>query len=148
MPLRPPQRKGAYWRLLSHLNLNHLSLADEAEGRQALQEILRLYDFSEAGRGDLTVPKAKFNHTMRIDTRLSTPLKTLPGFPSDEDNLAFRNLTRAKMVTLATGQQGDLFRQLLPFSGSLFSVRLVDRGDHAWLVGGFVPQSALIAMPR
>ena len=29
----------------------------------------------------------------------------LPSFPADEDNLAFRNLTRAKMVTLATGQQ-------------------------------------------
>jgi type VI secretion system protein ImpG len=51
VPLRPPQRKGAYWRLLSHLNLNHLSLADEAEGRQALQEILRLYDFSDAAAG-------------------------------------------------------------------------------------------------
>ena len=50
------------------------------------------------------------------------------------------------LTTLATGQQGDLFRQLLPFSGSLFSVRLVDRGDHAWLMGGFVPQSALISV--
>jgi hypothetical protein len=34
-----------------------------------------------------------------------TPLRHLPGFPADEDNLAFRNLTRAKMVRLATGQQ-------------------------------------------
>lgn len=46
-PLRPPLRKGAYWRLVSHLNLNHLSLAAEDEGRLALQEILRLYDFSD-----------------------------------------------------------------------------------------------------
>src|SRR5262249_34344787 len=33
--------------LVSHLNLNHLSLTDGNEGLQALQEILRLYDFSD-----------------------------------------------------------------------------------------------------
>jgi type VI secretion system protein ImpG len=47
-PLRPPLRRGAHWRAMSHLTLNHLSLADGAEGRDALQEILRLYDFSDA----------------------------------------------------------------------------------------------------
>jgi type VI secretion system protein ImpG len=46
-PLRPPPRRGAYWRLISHLNLNYLSLGDSAEGRAALQEILRLYDFTD-----------------------------------------------------------------------------------------------------
>ena len=50
-PLRPPTRRGAYWRLISHLSLNHLSLADEDEGRHALQEILRLYDFSDPDMG-------------------------------------------------------------------------------------------------
>ncbi len=47
LPQRPPKRRGAHWRLISHLNLNHLSLTDAAEGREALQEILRLYDFSD-----------------------------------------------------------------------------------------------------
>jgi hypothetical protein len=42
---------------------------------------------------------------MRIDTRVAFLLRDLPGFPADEDNLAFRNLVRAKMVKLATGQQ-------------------------------------------
>jgi type VI secretion system protein ImpG len=51
LPLRPPLRRGAYWRLLSHLNLNHLSLSDAEEGRAALQEILRLYDFSDPSAG-------------------------------------------------------------------------------------------------
>jgi type VI secretion system protein ImpG len=51
LPLRSPLRRGAYWRLLSHLNLNHLSLSDAEEGRAALQEILRLYDFSDAEAG-------------------------------------------------------------------------------------------------
>ncbi len=54
-PLRPPLRRGAHWRLVSHLCLNHLSLTDPAEGLEALQEILRLYDFSdpEAGQQQL-----------------------------------------------------------------------------------------------
>ena len=46
-PLRPPLRRGTYWRLVSHLCLNHLSLANSVEGRESLQEILRLYDFSD-----------------------------------------------------------------------------------------------------
>jgi type VI secretion system protein ImpG len=50
-PLRPPLRRGAQWRLISHLALNHLSLSDPIEGRQALQEILRLYDFSDPEAG-------------------------------------------------------------------------------------------------
>ncbi len=42
--MRPPSGKGAFWRLISHLSLNYLSLVEE--GREALQEILRLYDFT------------------------------------------------------------------------------------------------------
>ncbi len=36
--------KAAFWRLISHLSLNYLSLVDE--GKEALQEILKLYDFT------------------------------------------------------------------------------------------------------
>jgi type VI secretion system protein ImpG len=46
-PLRPPSGRLSYWRLVSHLCLNHLSIADGEEGREALQEILRLYDFAD-----------------------------------------------------------------------------------------------------
>ncbi len=49
--LRPPLRRGAYWRLVSHLSLNHLSLTDAEEGLAALQEILRLYDYSDPESG-------------------------------------------------------------------------------------------------
>jgi hypothetical protein len=73
-----------------------------------IADFRRLYDFRDAGRDDLAVPAAQFNRTMRIDTRLADPLRTLPGF-TDEDNLAIRNLTRAKMVRLATGQQMAAF---------------------------------------
>jgi len=44
LPLRPPTSKLALWHLISHLSLNHLSLV--ADGRDALQQILRLYDFT------------------------------------------------------------------------------------------------------
>ncbi len=46
LPLRPPTSKMALWHLVSHLSLNHLSLVDS--GRDALQQILRLYDFTES----------------------------------------------------------------------------------------------------
>jgi hypothetical protein len=49
---------------------------------------------------------------------------------------------------VALQPQGDGFdlTSLLPFSGPLFSVRAVDRDDHAWLLYGAVPQSALDAI--
>jgi hypothetical protein len=88
-------------------------------GRQHLlstwvADFRRLYDFGEAGRPDLQVAPAQFNRAMRIDTRLVNPLRFLPAGtfgqgtpPADPalSNLAFRNLTRAKMVKLATGQK-------------------------------------------
>jgi type VI secretion system protein ImpG len=53
--LRPRAEHGLYWRLVSHLSLNHLSLTDPGgqgdDGRAALQEILRLYDFSDGDQG-------------------------------------------------------------------------------------------------
>ena len=39
-----------YWRLVSHLSLNHLSITDQEHGADALREILRLYDFSDDAR--------------------------------------------------------------------------------------------------
>ena len=74
-----------------------------------IADFRRLYDFSEANKPNLTVPEAKFNRAMRIDTSLANPLKALPGFPQNEANLAFRNLVRARMVKLATGQQMTRF---------------------------------------
>jgi type VI secretion system protein ImpG len=58
--IRPPLGPGSRWRLVSHLALNHMSLADVAvaEGGtapkqqqaalEALREILRLYDFADS----------------------------------------------------------------------------------------------------
>ncbi len=72
-------------------------------------DLRRWFDFREADRPDLAVPAAKFNRARRVDTVLAKPLATLPNLSGFEANLAFRNLTRAKMVKLATGQQMATF---------------------------------------
>ena len=47
--IRPPQRKSAQWRLISHLNLNYISLVKSDNGiPEALQEILHLYNFDDS----------------------------------------------------------------------------------------------------
>ena len=44
--LRPPSKRGFQWRLVSHLSLNQLSMA--AHGKDALQEVLGLYNYTES----------------------------------------------------------------------------------------------------
>ena len=48
--LRPPVGKDSMWRLISQLSLNYLSLVED--GREALQEILRLYNFTGSTYSD------------------------------------------------------------------------------------------------
>lgn len=69
--LRPALRRGAHWKLISHLSLNHLSLANGDEGRQALQEILRLYDFSdpEAGQQLASVNRQLIEGILTVQSR-------------------------------------------------------------------------------
>jgi Animal haem peroxidase len=80
-----------------------------------IADFRRLYDFSGVGSPEL-IPAEGINLAKRIDTLLVDPLATLPrgsfggrlDVPAPVDralNLAFRNLTRAGMVRLATGQQ-------------------------------------------
>lgn len=45
--IRPPLRNQARWRLISHLNLNALSITGHGNTTEAFKEILRLYDFNE-----------------------------------------------------------------------------------------------------
>lgn len=44
--LRPALGRGAQWRLISHLSLNYLSLCEG--GREALQDMLQLYNFADS----------------------------------------------------------------------------------------------------
>ena len=83
-----------------------------------IADFRRLYDFKEAGHNNLGVAASKFNFAKAIDTHIVNPLADLPpstfggsGIPSGDPqrNLAFRNLTRGRMVRLATGQQMATF---------------------------------------
>ena len=46
--IRPPRKRGAWWRLISHLSLNHWSLTDSEDGADGLREILAIYDFADS----------------------------------------------------------------------------------------------------
>ena len=85
----------------------------------------RLFDFAvEANRPDLAGPNG-VNIAQRIDTLLVDPLAQLPkgsfgGVGTDpppiQRNLAFRNLVRANMVNLASGQQMAEFMGVTPLT--------------------------------
>jgi type VI secretion system protein ImpG len=77
--LRPPLRRGAHWRLISHLALNILSLVEREgeKGPEALREILRLYDIS-----DSSVTRQQIDGITKLSARrVVRPLRdTHPGF--------------------------------------------------------------------
>jgi type VI secretion system protein ImpG len=52
---RPALRRGAKWRAISHLSLNHLSLVDDVEGADSLREMLKLYDFADSPETQRTI---------------------------------------------------------------------------------------------
>jgi hypothetical protein len=77
-----------------------------------IADFRRLFNFEQLTPQNpaLIVPSNLFNRANRIDTRLVHPLRELPvADPPPENNLAFRNLLRANMVKLATGQQMATF---------------------------------------
>ncbi len=119
-----------------------------------IADFRRLYDFGEAGRANLTVPAARFNHAKAIDTHLVDPLANLPaqsfggsGIPFDDPrrNLAFRNLTRARMVRLATGQQMATFMKSKGVKfPTLSKAQIRDGKNGVVLVGLSAKQSAAL----
>ncbi len=68
--IRAPMRNQARWRLISHLNLNHLSLTGRDDATEALKEILRLYDFRES-----SVTRGLIESILSVQARpISAPL--------------------------------------------------------------------------
>jgi type VI secretion system protein ImpG len=68
---RPVLRHGTVWRLISHLSLNHLSLADGSSGADALREILRLYDFADSQATRDMIEGVYRVHSARVVGRVS-----------------------------------------------------------------------------
>jgi hypothetical protein len=118
-----------------------------------IADFRRLYPFTQAA---LKVPPAKFNFARRIDTRLATLLGTLPpgSFgatdpPADpiNTNLAFRNLARAKMLKLATGQGMVAFLQSHGVSVTALSDAQIRDGNGGASLAGLTAaqRNALVA---
>ena len=82
---RPPLGKAMLWQLISQLSLNYLSLVDR--GKDALQEILRLYNFSDALH-----LRNQINSITAIQSRRHYALVT-----SDEGGASFARGTRVEM---------------------------------------------------
>jgi type VI secretion system protein ImpG len=67
-PLRPSTGRSVLWRLISHLSLNYLSLV--SEGREALQEILKLYDFMATNSTEKQIEGIAALHSRRHFARV------------------------------------------------------------------------------
>ncbi len=120
-----------------------------------IADFRRLYDFREAGRNDLRPivrGRSKMNFARRIDTLLTDFLAFLPdgaiGGPEPKRirrNLAFRNLTRARMLKLATGQQMvALMRSRGVTLTALTGPQILNGNKGAVLTGLNAPQRAAV----
>ncbi|MFT6388059.1 MAG: type VI secretion system protein ImpG [Cellvibrionaceae bacterium] len=118
--VRPPLRNRARWRLISHLNLNHLSITGRDNPAEALKEILRLYDFKET-----SVTHALVESIQSVRTRpISAPL-TIDGHATMcrgiEVEIEFDN-------SQLTGSSGFLFATVLEhFFGLYCSINSFSR---------------------
>jgi type VI secretion system protein ImpG len=83
--LRPPTGRSSLWRLISHLSLNYLSLV--SEGKEALQEILKLYNFTNSP------------YSMKQIEGIMT-LRSGPGFARilSEHGISFARGTRVELL--------------------------------------------------
>ena len=102
-----------------------------------IADFRRLFKFE---RADLVVPTGKFNRAMRVDTKLVSPLRQLrvPD-PDPRKNLAFRNLTRANMVKLATGQQMLIFLRSKGVSLTRLTTAQIRDGSNGATLAGLSP---------
>ncbi|MGH9575654.1 MAG: type VI secretion system baseplate subunit TssF [Candidatus Acidiferrales bacterium] len=67
--VRPASGKSTMWRLISHLSLNYLSLVEG--GRDALQQILRLYDIGRSAYSQNVIESILRVHSAKHFTRVS-----------------------------------------------------------------------------
>ncbi len=132
--LRPPLRRGAHWRLISHLALNVLSLVEREgeKGPEALREILRLYDIS-----DSSVTRQQIDGISKLSARrVVRPLRdTHPGFVRGlEVSIELRRAELRRVGRLSLRVRARALSLALCLRELLQPARGVDeaaRGDHA-----------------
>lgn len=76
-PMSLPLGKGVLWRLVSHLNLNYLSIEDGERGLQSLKQLLQLYDMASSGIHAIQIAGLSGFQTERTVARARDGL---PGF--------------------------------------------------------------------
>ena len=73
---RPNFRDEGYWKLISHLSLNHLSLEDTEQGAESMREMLRLYNVSNLRRSEQMIEGLLNLSTRRIVSRIGGELSS------------------------------------------------------------------------
>jgi len=101
LPSRFERGRGAHWRLISHLSLNHLSLM--RGGLEAFQEMLTLYDQSNS-----PISQRQIGAIAAVDHKAATAW--LPGNP-------FASLVRGIEVKLTVDEEGFVGSGLHAFAG-------------------------------
>jgi len=101
----PPLKNNARWRLLSHLNLNYLSIESDDNSSESLKEILQLYDFT-----DKRSIKLMIESIIRLDVKQTTAPLTLNGRSSLCNGL---DITIELDSKLLSGTSGYLFASIL-----------------------------------
>lgn len=71
--VRPRLDDDIYWQLLSHLNLNYVSLSAGHLGSNAFQKILSLYNFSETGENDSAINAVQIQSVEASTVRIVDP---------------------------------------------------------------------------
>lgn len=140
--IRPPQRRSAQWRLISHLNLNYLSLVNSDNGKpEALQEILHLYNFNDSSvtrkqiLGIVNIESKKVVRQIggRVGTGFVRGLQTTLTFDEEEfvgsglflfacvlDRFLglYASLNSFNQLVLRTEQREDIVKRFKPRAGA------------------------------
>jgi len=101
----PPLKNSARWRLLSHLNLNYLSIESDNDSADSLKEILQLYDFT-----DRRSTKMMIESIIKLSVNQTTAPLTVNGQSSLCNGL---DITIVLDQKLLSGSSGYLFASIL-----------------------------------
>jgi type VI secretion system protein ImpG len=138
--LRPPMGRNALWRLISHMALNYLSIVED--GKEALQEILRLYNFSDSADLDKQIAGivgvSSKRHFARINSEsgISFARGTQVQMEFDEEDFAgsgvflfaavidrylglYASLNSFSQLIVKTRQRREVLKQWPPRAGQL-----------------------------